>query len=155
MRSFTSISAYHFQYETALKRSRMMFRPMNDVIPCNNPCENGGTCEYNGATNTSACKCGAGFNGPTCEHVITEDKGLSVTTVVLVVLLLLLLVLIAGAIAAGMLLQRRMRGLEEEEAARVRREAERAELEAQRAEEGGLLRLLPLESLAQMMHIWE
>ena len=149
--TFKSISVFHFKHETALKRSRMMFRPMSDVRPCNNPCENGGTCEYDDATKTTACKCGAQLYGPTCEHVMgttVKDKGLSVTMIVLVALLLLWL-LIAWAIAARVLLQRRKRRLEEEQ------EAARRIREAQRDEQGGLFRMLPLESLGQMMQIWE
>ena len=55
---FTSkgISFDSSKYQMELERSCMMFRPQNDVTPCNNPCKNGGTCEYNVATNSAKCR---------------------------------------------------------------------------------------------------
>ena len=67
-----SIYVYHFEQQFALERSRMMFRPQNDVRPCNNPCKNGGTCEYNVATNSSKCRCIAEFSGSTCEGTYND-----------------------------------------------------------------------------------
>ena len=67
--TFKSISFDRCKYRVALQRSRMMFRPQNDVRPCNNPCKNGGACEYNGATKSATCRCTAKFNGPTCEAI--------------------------------------------------------------------------------------
>ena len=62
-----SIFVYNFKRQISLERSRMMFRPQNDVRPCNNPCKNGGTCEYNVATNSAKCRCIAELSGSTCE----------------------------------------------------------------------------------------
>ena len=69
-----SIYVYSFKRNFALERSRMMFRPQNDVRPCNNPCKNGGTCEYNVATNSSKCWCIAEFSGSTCESTYTDTN---------------------------------------------------------------------------------
>ena len=63
----TSIYVSNFKQQVSLERSRMMFRPQNDVRPCNNPCKNGGTCEFNEATNSAKCRCIAEFSGSTCE----------------------------------------------------------------------------------------
>ena len=68
--SSTSISVYHFKEQVSLERSRMMLRPQNDVRPCNNPCKNGGTCEYNEATESAKCSCIAQFSGSTCEGTV-------------------------------------------------------------------------------------
>ena len=92
VQSFTSISVYSFKYNVALERSRMMFRPQNEVRPCNNPCKNGGTCEYNAATKSAKCRCTAEFSGPTCEGT---NKYTMLATIGEV---LLVSILIAGAI---------------------------------------------------------
>ena len=72
--SFTNISVYHFKQQASLKRSRMMFRPQNDVRPCNNPCKNGGTCDYRVATESARCRCVAEFSGPTCEDTLNDPE---------------------------------------------------------------------------------
>ena len=92
VQSFTSMSVYSFKYNVALERSRMMFRPQHEVRLCNNPCKNGGTCEYNVATKSGKCRCTAEFSGPTCEGT---DK-YTLSTIIGGVLLVS--ILIAGAI---------------------------------------------------------
>ena len=121
----------------------MMFRPMNGSRSCNNPCKNGGTCEYNAATKTTTCKCVADFYGPTCDGMPTLWP---VTTAVIVgVLLLVVGLLIAGAIAGGVIIRRRKQTQEEETARR----------NSELAEQGGLFSLTPLEYLGQILQIWE
>ena len=71
--TFKSISFYSFKYQVSLERSRMMFRPQNDVRPCNNPCNNGGACEYNVAKNSAKCSCDARFKGTTCEETNNDE----------------------------------------------------------------------------------
>ena len=72
MASSMSISFLSFKYHGIFKRSRMMFRPQNEVIPCNNPCKNGGACEYNAATNSGNCRCTAEFSGSMCESIYND-----------------------------------------------------------------------------------
>ena len=146
--SYMSISTYSFRYHVALQRSRMMFLRQNDVRPCNNPCKNGGACEYNVATNSAKCSCDAGFKGATCEHTdngagsdadrdtdsdadsgsgSTAGSGSGNALVAGGVGLLLLLMLIAGAISHGVTRCRKQR---EADAA--------AQWEREKEEEGGL-----------------
>ena len=145
------LNGRHTKY--SMERSRMMFRPMNDSRSCSNPCKNGGTCEYNAAAKTTACKCVAEFDGPTCEGTPTKSSS-SVTTAVVVGCLLLATLTLAGAIAGAVMLRRRKQARKQaaEETARRNRE-----LAAQGAEQSGLFAstLKSLESLGQILHIWE
>ena len=54
-------------FNTPLKAVDMLFRPMNHIRACNNPCNNGGTCEYIEATNNHRCVCPETHCGAKCE----------------------------------------------------------------------------------------
>ena len=141
--TFTSISFESSTFQMALQRSRMMFRPQNDVRPCNNPCRNGGTCEYNVATKSAKCSCAAEFKGPTCEDPDNDEaidtdadagseSGNALPAVVGGVLLLL--ILIAGAVVFGAILRRKKRATD----AAAQRELERELAEREKEENSGL-----------------
>ena len=49
----------------------MLFRPMKHDRPCNNHCDNGGTCEYIEANDTHRCVCPETHCGAKCEKVNT------------------------------------------------------------------------------------
>ena len=59
-----------------LKRVVMLFRPFNETRVCDNPCKNGGTCEYVAANDTTpetySCKCAYGYWGPNCRKSDTS-----------------------------------------------------------------------------------
>ena len=63
-----SIAVRSFKFQTALQRSRMMFRPSVDR-PCYNPCGNGGTCEHVTNPKRRRCRCTSKFCGDKCEVV--------------------------------------------------------------------------------------
>ena len=105
--SVTSISIDGFKYIVALERSRMMFRPQNDVRHCNNPCKNGGTSKYYEATNSAKCMCAAEFSGSTCEGTS------SYTLPAIIGGVLLVLILIAGAILDAAIRHRKLRMADE------------------------------------------
>ena len=66
----TSIAVRSFKPNTALQRSRMMFRRTKD-LPCLNPCKNGGTCDHVASPKgiRNRCRCTSQFCGETCEIV--------------------------------------------------------------------------------------
>ena len=64
-----------FVDNSALKRSRMMFRPTNDLHTCNNTCRNGATCEHVVDPSGNRCVCKIGFCGPECEFENTCKNG--------------------------------------------------------------------------------
>ena len=131
------ITIYHFKHDVALERSRMMFRPQNDVRPCNNPCRNGGTCEYNMATNSAKCRCVAELSGSTCEGTANDthsdiyndtdhtdsdtdsdedsdtDSDTDSTLSAIIAGMLLVLILIAGAILDAVIRHRNKRKADE------------------------------------------
>ena len=115
----TGIFVQGFKQSFALKRTRMMFRPTNDAHTCNNPCKNGGTCDYDDTTKKSKCRCSVGFYAPTCEPAgtappITQPETptpTSPTTSIMPLVggILLLLILICLCITAGVIYKRRQR----------------------------------------------
>ena len=63
---YYSLYVETYKGKKVLKGSQMMFRPT--VRPqCNNPCENGGTCEYLAASNSCRCVCPLSHCGRKCE----------------------------------------------------------------------------------------
>ena len=62
----TSIAVRSFKPNTALQRSRMMFRRTKER-PCLNPCKNGGTCDHVANPEGIRCRCASQFCGEKCE----------------------------------------------------------------------------------------
>ncbi|KAK2173819.1 hypothetical protein NP493_848g03026 [Ridgeia piscesae] len=50
-----------------LRQARMLFRPIDDKRTCDNPCLNGGTCEYLPIGNRHRCICPSSHCGTNCE----------------------------------------------------------------------------------------
>ena len=69
-------SMYVTSFEDAhiLSRSRMLFRPTGKRV-CDNPCEEGGTCEYNESTDRHRCICPPSRCGVVCETVNPCENG--------------------------------------------------------------------------------
>ena len=110
-----SIYVDHFKFNVALERSRMMFRPQNDVRLCNNTCKHGGTCEYNIATNSTKCRCIAIFSGSTCDDTASDTDSESDSTLSAIIGgVLLVAILIAGAILDAAIRHRFLRKADEE-----------------------------------------
>ena len=102
-----------------LRQSRMMFRT-TDVHACDNPCKNGGTCEYDETTTTITCNCSAEFSGPLCdgeESTTLPSTPTSIGILPIVAGILLLLILTGLGITAFVIYKRRQKQREEEEAA--------------------------------------
>ena len=58
---------YIKHFKMPLKAVDMLFRPMRADRACNNPCNNGGTCEYIEATDNYRCVCPETHCGAKCE----------------------------------------------------------------------------------------
>ena len=103
--TYETIYVGHFKGSNSLKGCAMLFRPMNDTRPCDNPCKNGGTCEYwprthcgasceeyskcqnngtclyNSMSTRMSCKCVAGFTGGTCSDIATKPATATAITI--------------------------------------------------------------------------
>ena len=60
---------FHDLSPQPLQSANMLFRPMDTKRVCNNPCGEGGTCEYLKAANSHRCVCPVTHCGATCEKV--------------------------------------------------------------------------------------
>ena len=65
--AFESIYLAYSPFDNPLDYSWMAFRPVNVNRVCNNPCKNGGACEYVAATSGYLCLCTGNFCGKHCE----------------------------------------------------------------------------------------
>ena len=63
-----------FEHAHILRGSRMLFRPTGNRV-CDNPCEEGGTCEYDESTDRHRCICPPSRCGVTCETVNPCENG--------------------------------------------------------------------------------
>ena len=143
---------YIRHFPAPLKAVDMLFRPMNHIRACNNPCNNGGTCEYIEATNNHRCVCPETHCGAKCEKVnpcktgetcvysaettkiscVGQDgyrdgpKPQSMKNAAVIGIACLFVVLAGGAIATAMILfNKRQHAQEKERLARRNEERER------------------------------
>ena len=64
-----------FKTNLSLKASVMMFRPTDSARACSNPCKNGGTCEYEAASQSHRCVCPSTHCGASCA-VMCRNSGM-------------------------------------------------------------------------------
>ena len=90
-----------------LKRVVMLFRPFNETRVCDNPCKNGGICEYVAANDTKAetysCKCANGYWGPNCRtssnpHLLARNWNSSEKNAVMLAVFIILFLLCLSAV---------------------------------------------------------
>ena len=99
-----------------LKRVVMLFRPFNETRVCDNPCKNGGICEYVAANDTKpetySCKCANGYAGPNCRiggtpHLLARIWESTGNNAVMVSIFVVLFLLCLGAVTVHLRRKRR------------------------------------------------